>query len=441
MLTYQPTNQPFVRESVPKRVFKREGKLEINPLLLQAFGITPEELGDVIKSAEEPEAMRDMFAFLSDYATLSESRTRLTISGDKLDFMVADLKRRMGRVAEVYRKQAEEHREFGYATASLLSLTSDKARKLSNFSGMSREDKVAFIDAVVGLEHTSGSIIPIAFGITDYGREDYWPRKLLAFLRSQPGMVRENVHASVPAPKKITTGLPGLPPFGKIPPVIRPEKKAWQIPFEKFEHYVIYDHIAFTDIFEKFIDEGFKISMKNKHHLLKPLKFGTARQALIPEFVEIFPSQVIDNTEIWLATDIDNTYIRGALVSKISEGHYHIVMNPEQAGVDYVPLILHEIKHVYDRMHGKSWNFIGIVEPEDFVAYKRLPSERRARRAEFASIRAVHKNAVRKAIQEGKPVPIEVLAEYTDIARAQRYARPQHPRQIQERRTSYNYRK
>ena len=176
---------------VPKHVFRREGKLEINPLLLQAFGITPEELGDVIKSAEEPEAMRDMFAFLSDYATLSESRTRLSISGDKLDFLVADLKRRMGIVAEVYRKQAEEHREFGYATASLLSLTSDKARKLSYFSGMSREDKVAFIDAVVGLEHTSGSIIPIAFGITDYGREDYWPRKLLAFLRSQPGMVRE----------------------------------------------------------------------------------------------------------------------------------------------------------------------------------------------------------------------------------------------------------
>lgn len=187
----QPTNQPFVREAAPKRIFKREGKLEINPLLLQAFGITPEELGEVIKSAEEPEAMRDMFVFLSDYATLSESRTRLLISGDKLEFMVADLKRRMGRVAEVYRKQAEEHREFGYATASLLSKISDKARELSNFRGMSREDKVAFIDAVVGLEHTSGSIIPIAFGITDYGSVDYWPRKLLAFLRSQPGMVRE----------------------------------------------------------------------------------------------------------------------------------------------------------------------------------------------------------------------------------------------------------
>ena len=174
----------------PKRVFKREGRLEINPLLIQAFGITPEEIGDIIKSAEEPEAMRDMFAFLSDYATLSDPMTRLSISGDKLDFLVADMRRRMARVAEVYRRQAEEHREFGYATASLLSKTSDKARELSNFRGMSREDKVAFIDAVVGLEHTGGSIIPIAFGITDYGREDYWPRKLLVFLRSHgmPGM-------------------------------------------------------------------------------------------------------------------------------------------------------------------------------------------------------------------------------------------------------------
>jgi len=202
-----------VRESAPKRIFKGGGKLEINPLLLQAFGITPEELWDVIKSAEEPEAMRDMFAFLSDYATLSESRTRLSISGDKLDFLVADLKRRVGRVAEVYSRQAEEHREFGYATASLLSRTSDKARELSNFRGMSREDKVAFIDAVVGLEHTSGSIIPIAFGITDYGREDYWPRKLLAFLRSQPGMVKEGT-----APG---TGKPNM--------IFLPIEQAWQM--------------------------------------------------------------------------------------------------------------------------------------------------------------------------------------------------------------------
>ncbi len=194
----QPTNQPCVRESAPKRVFKREGKLEINPLLLQAFGITPEELGDVIKSAEEPEAMRDMFAFLSDYATLSDPGTRLLISGDKLDFLVADLKRRMGRVAGVYRRQA---REYGFYSeiGKRLSKISERTRELSDFRGMSREDKVAFIDAVVGLEHTSGSIIPIAFGITDYGSADYWPRKLLAFLRSHgmpggstSGIVRES---------------------------------------------------------------------------------------------------------------------------------------------------------------------------------------------------------------------------------------------------------
>jgi len=219
----QSTNQPFVREAAPKRVFKREGKLEINPLLLQAFGITPEEIGDIIKSAEEPEAMRDMFAFLSDYATLSESRTRLLISGDKLDFLVADLKRRMGRVADVYRAQAIEYSKLSgfmekvkvpkLQVADPLQKISEEARKLSAFSGQTRADKIAFIDAVVGLEHTSGSIIPIAFGITDYGREDYWPRKLLVFLRSHgmPGMVREGtapcwekyLHQEKADPKKL----------------------------------------------------------------------------------------------------------------------------------------------------------------------------------------------------------------------------------------------
>ncbi|MDP2755469.1 MAG: hypothetical protein Q8P40_13910, partial [Nitrospirota bacterium] len=432
----QSTNQPFVREAAPKRVFKREGKLEINPLLLLAFGITPEEIGAVIKSAEEPEAMRDMFAFLSDYAALSDPRTRSAITDEKLDFLVADLKRRMAHVAEFYREQAIEYGKLvrfmdhvkvrKLQTADRLQRITEEARKLSAFSGQTRTDKVAFIDAVAHLEHTTGSVIPIAFGISDYGREDYWPRKLLAFLRTHgmPGMVRENVHADVPAPvpKKIplqmTTGLPGLPPFGKIPPVIRPEKEAWQIPFEKFEHYVIYGHIAFTDSFRKFISEGYKISIQNRHHLLKPSKFGTVRQALSPEFVAIFPPQVLDNTEIYLATDIDNKYLSGALVSKISEGHYHIVMNPEQAGVDYVPLLFHEIKHVYDMVRGKSVAVTGIVGPEEFVEYKRLPSERRARRAEFAIIRAAHKNAVMKAIQEGKPVPPEVLAEYLGIAGA-----------------------
>lgn len=221
----QSTNQPFVREAAPKRVFKREGKLEINPLLLQAFGITPEELGKVIKSAEEPEAMRDMFAFLSDYATLSDTRTRLSVSGDKLDFLVADLKRRMGRVAEVYRAQAIEYSKLSgfmekvkvpkLQVADRLQRISEEARKLSAFSGQTRTDKVAFIDAVVGLEHTSGSIIPIAFGITDYGREDYWPRMLLVFLRSHgmPGMVREGT-----APG---TGKPNM--------IFLPLEQAWQM--------------------------------------------------------------------------------------------------------------------------------------------------------------------------------------------------------------------
>lgn len=173
----------------PKRVFKRDGSLEINPLLLQAFGITIEELDKIIKSSEEPEAMRDMFAFLSDYATLSHPKTRLFISGDKLDFMVADMRRRMPAVVEFYEYHAktsgdieEEERLLKFAK---------KAEQLSRPVGGTRFDKIDYIEAVINFQHTSGLILPLAFGITDYGREDYWPRKLLAFLRSQPGMVRE----------------------------------------------------------------------------------------------------------------------------------------------------------------------------------------------------------------------------------------------------------
>lgn len=209
----------------PKQVFKRGEKLEINPLLLQAFEITPEELGDVIKSAEEPEAMRDMFAFMSDYATLSHPETRPLISDDKLDFLVADLKRRMGRVAELYREQAIEYGKLSgfmekvkvpkLQVADKLQKISEEARKLSAFSGQTRTDKIAFIDAVMHLEHTSGSVLPVAFGITDYGREEYWPRKLLAFLRTHgmPGMVREGT----------------APDAGKPNIIFLPLEQAWQM--------------------------------------------------------------------------------------------------------------------------------------------------------------------------------------------------------------------
>ncbi len=195
--TYLPTYRHAVREAAPKTVFKRAGKLEIHPLLVQAFGITPEEIIETINASEEPEAMRDMFAFLSDYAALSDPRTRSAITDEKLDFLVADLKRRMAHVAEFYREQAIEYSKLirfmehvkvrKLQMADRLQRISEEARKLSAFSGQTRTDKVAFIDAVAHLEHTTGSVIPIAFGISDYGREDYWPRKLLEFLRT-PGM-------------------------------------------------------------------------------------------------------------------------------------------------------------------------------------------------------------------------------------------------------------
>lgn len=326
----QSTNQPFVREAAPKRIFKREGKLEINPLLLQAFGITPEELGDVIKSAEEPEAMRDMFAFLSDYATLSDRRTRLSISGDKLDFLVADLKRRMGRVAEVYRRQAEEHREFGYATASLLSKTSDKARELSNFRGMSREDKVAFIDAVVGLEHTSGSIIPIAFGITDYGREDYWPRKLLVFLRSHgmPGMVREGSAPNNSQPK-INWNLN-----------IREGRIVYMPPEEYMERVNIFNRI------------GMSRAIENER---KAIGKGYRGIGYYPPLSEQSYKSILEGIRAGNEMDIPNIVYRNGMVDN-QEG-FHRSLVARDIGIEKIPVhVIGEMPSVFSRALNLNWN-------------------------------------------------------------------------------------
>jgi len=198
---------------------------EFPPLLSQAFGITPAEIASTIKSAEQPQEMGAMFQFLSDYAAISDPATRQLVSDMKLNFIVANMKRRMGNVAVIYKRQASEYTKLSgfIETAKVpklqvvdkLQKISEEARKLSEFSGQTRADKVAFIDAIIGFEHTSGSIIPIAFGISDYGREDYWPRKLIAFLRiyKQPGMVKEGT-----APD---TGKPNI--------IFLPLEQAWKM--------------------------------------------------------------------------------------------------------------------------------------------------------------------------------------------------------------------
>lgn len=195
--TYISTYQPAVCEAVPKTAFKRTGKLEINPLLVQAFGISPEKINETINASEEPEEMREMFAFMSAYATLSDPKTRMSISGVKLDFLVADMRRRMSWVADFYEEHAETSGDIEEEEELLK--VAKKAEQLSKPFVNTRPDKIAYIDAIMNFEHTSGHILPVAFGISDYGREDYWPRKLLAFLRtygmpgvSTSGTVRES---------------------------------------------------------------------------------------------------------------------------------------------------------------------------------------------------------------------------------------------------------
>ena len=83
------------------------------------------------------------------------------------------MKRRMGHVAGFYFEQAEDYEESDPNTAQRLLKVAERASRLSNFKGHIRLDKIAFIDEVVNFGHTTGPVLPIAFGISDYGREEY----------------------------------------------------------------------------------------------------------------------------------------------------------------------------------------------------------------------------------------------------------------------------
>lgn len=237
-----------------------ETRIEFHPLLSQAFGITNAEINETIKDAEQPQETRDMFQFLSDYAEISDPATRPLVSDMKLNFIVANMKRRMGNVAEFYRKQAAEYSELeGFmkrakvqklqTVPEQLLKISETAKKLSMFSGQSRADKIVFIDAIIGLEHTSGSVIPVAFGIEDYGRDDYWPRKLIAYLRvyKQPekkesSMVSEPIDIEFRAnPNLINTELAMRSHSGTS---FSPEKRGEQ-EISEFASYVqeVYEHL------------------------------------------------------------------------------------------------------------------------------------------------------------------------------------------------------
>ena len=75
------------------------------------------------------------------------------------------------------------------------------------------------------------------------------------------------------------------------------------------------------------------------------------------------------DTEIW-ASGVAGGH---GFATGVYQGRRIIVMQPEQAEVDYVPGLLHEVKHVIDILNGKEVSITN--EPGD----RRLPSERRAR--------------------------------------------------------------
>jgi hypothetical protein len=132
---------------------------------------------------------------------------------------------------------------------------------------------------------------------------------------------------------------------------------------------------AFRPDFVSRLNEVFSESMQNRGRF-KPRLLGTVAQAFTDGWLQsmsrlVKPEMVVAllDTEIWA------TAVAGGVgfATGTYEGRRIIALHPEQAEVDYVPGLLHEIKHVADILNGKEVSLTN--SPDGY----RLPSERRAR--------------------------------------------------------------
>ncbi len=152
---------------------------EYHPLLLNAYGLINEELLEVINNSEEKLQYESMFKFLDFYARLSDPMYRTT--NEEINFYCNFIKSRMLGISYSYEQHAIDSGDVD-EEEELIEI-SEKAKNLSKFVGDSRLDKLIYLESIIDFEHTTGSIIPLIFNISDYGDADYWAKRLLDYLR------------------------------------------------------------------------------------------------------------------------------------------------------------------------------------------------------------------------------------------------------------------
>jgi len=174
---------------------------------------------------------------------------------------------------------------------------------------------------------------------------------------------------------------------------------------------------VFTQAFNQAIKDEYMSAEKDRGKVMRPHKIATVGDALAPEVLALFPRES-HGVEIWVASRLNDESFSGFAIGGPTEaGAYRIVMHPQQAAARYVPGLMHELKHLTDILAGKETTPTDAIRRESYAAYRRLPSERRARRFEKSMNNAyVHRLFIERAIEQGRQIPPDVLADYPDLA-------------------------
>lgn len=145
---------------------------------------------------------------------------------------------------------------------------------------------------------------------------------------------------------------------------------------------------AFTPKFNKMINDA-AIEAERHHGRVAIQEAGTLGEALSKPLLNELPESIY-KTPIIFASKVNDEPLTGYAIGKRGNS-YIIAMNPGQAEADYVPGLLHEAKHLADIAKGKTVTPSLTLAREHHAKYTRIPSERRARRAESSILRKAYK--------------------------------------------------
>jgi len=133
----------------------------------------------------------------------------------------------------------------------------------------------------------------------------------------------------------------------------------------------------FSTEFNVIINDEFLRANQALGKVLKPHKVATLASALSDLIKAHIPPELL-GTEIWVATNVNGEHLNGWVIGTNPSGQRIIVFNPTQATADYVPGLLHEVKHLWDEMLGHDVSKIESINPADHQKYRGQPSEQRA---------------------------------------------------------------